>query len=81
MVVIIRIIKVTAMEHHLLEVLLDNGTTVILNMAARLGNIRFMALKDMAVFEDVDVSIDGQFIRWGNKVEISVSEIFYLAQR
>lgn len=63
----------------MLEVLLDNGTTVLLNMGGRLENIRFMALKDRAVFKGV--STDGQFIRWGNKVEISVSEMFYLAQR
>lgn len=63
----------------MLEVLLDNGTAVLLNMAERLENIRFMALKDRAVFEGV--STDGQFIRWGNKVEISISEMFYLAQR
>lgn len=58
---------------------MDNDTTVILNMAARLGNIRFMALTDMAVF--MNVSTDGRFIRWDNKVEISLTEIFHLAQK
>ena len=48
-------------------------------MAGRLGHIRFMALADIAVFEKV--STDGQFIRWGNKAEISLNEVFQLAQK
>lgn len=76
---IIRIATVVARQQYLLEVALDNGTTVILNMAARLGHIRFMALADVAVFENV--STDGQFIRWGNKAEISLNEVFQLAQK
>jgi hypothetical protein len=48
-------------------------------MAARLGHIRFMALADAEVF--AKVSTDGQFIRWGNKAEISLNEVFQLAQK
>ena len=76
---IIRIAKVSVRQPYLLEVVFDNGTTVILNMAARLGHLRFMALADVAVFENV--STDGQFIRWGNKAEISLNEVFQLAQK
>jgi hypothetical protein len=76
---IIRIVKVTVRQQYLLEVGFDNGTTVILNMAARLGHIRFMALADATVFKNV--STDGQFIRWGNKAEISLNEVFQLAQK
>ena len=36
---IIRIATVVARQQYLLEVVFDNGTTVILNMAARLGPI------------------------------------------
>ena len=76
---IIRIAKVTVRQQYLLEVTFDNGTTVILNMAGRLGHIRFMALADISVFENV--STDGQFIRWGNKAEVSLNEVFQLAQK
>ena len=79
MIAITRIAKVTAREGHWLEVVLDNGTIIILNMAARLNNIRFMALADPAVFQTA--STDGLFIRWGNKVEISLNEVFHLVQK
>ena len=79
MIAIIRIAKVSARQRYLLEVVFDNGTTVILNMAARLGHLRFMALAELAVFEKV--STDGQFIRWGNKAEISLNEVFQMAQK
>ena len=75
----IRIATVVARGEYRLEVTFDNGTIVILSMAARLGHIRFMALTDIAVFENV--STDGQFIRWGNKAEISLNEVFQLAQK
>lgn len=73
------IIKVTAREQYRLEVLLNNDTTVILNMVARLNSVRFIVLKDQAIFESV--TTDGQYIRWGNQVEISLSEVFHLAQK
>lgn len=76
---LVHIIKVTAREQYRLEVFLSNGTTVILNMAARLNSIRFMALKEQAFFESA--TTDGQYIWWGNQVEISLSEVFHLAQK
>ena len=75
----IRIATVIVRKEYLLEVVFDNGTTVILNMAARLGHLRFMALAELAVFEKV--STDGRFIRWGNKAEISLNEVFQMAQK
>lgn len=75
----VRITKVTVRERHRLEVLLDNDTIVILNMVPRLNSVRFAALKEQAVFEQA--TTDGQYIRWGNQVEISLSEIFHLAQK
>lgn len=75
----VQIIKVTVREHYRLEVLLDNDTIVILNMAPRLNSVRFMALKDQTLFEKA--ATDGQYIRWGIQVEISLSEVFYLAQK
>ena len=75
----LHIIKVYARELYRLEVLLDNDTTIILNMAARLNSIRFIALKDQSFFESA--TTDGHFIRWGKQVEISLSEVFHLAQK
>lgn len=75
----IRIATVIVRKEYLLEVVFDNGTTVILNMATRLGHLRFMALAELAVFEKV--STDGRFIRWGNKAEISLNEVFQMAQK
>lgn len=79
MITLVHIIKVTVREHYRLEVLLDNATIVILNMMPRLNSVRFMALKEQALFEKA--TTDGQYIRWGSQVEISLSEVFHLAQK
>ena len=75
----IRIAKVTPREQYLLEVLLTNGTTDVLNMAARLESIRFMSLTDKGFFDSV--TSDGLFLRWGGQIEVSLSEVFHLAQK
>ena len=75
----LRIAKVTPKDHYLLEVFLSNGTTVILNMAARLDSIRFMDLRDKAFFDTV--STDGRCVRWGGQIEVPLSEVFHLAQK
>lgn len=75
----LRIVKIIPRDGYLLEVLLNNGTIVVLNLAARLDSIRFMALRDKAFF--VSVTTDGQFIRWGGQIEVSLSEVFHLAQK
>lgn len=75
----IQIENVVPKENYRLEVLLKNGNSVILNMESRLSTIRFGLLKDKEFFKKV--TTDGNFIRWGNKVEISVSEVFQLIQK
>lgn len=75
----LHISKIIVREQYQLEVLLDNGTIVILNMAPRLNSIRFMALKNRSFF--LSATTDGQYIRWGKEVEISLSEVFHLAQK
>ena len=75
----LHITKIIAREQYRLEVLLDNGTIVILNMAPRLNSIRFMPLKNWSFF--LSATTDGQYIRWGKQVEISLSEVFHLAQK
>jgi hypothetical protein len=73
------IIKVVPREAYRLEVLLDNGSMLVLNLESRLRTIRFGLLSDRALFEQA--TTDGSFIRWGNRLEISVNEIFELAQK
>ena len=48
-----RIKSVVPKEDYRLEVLLDNGSSVILNLKSRLGTVRFGMLKDKDIFERV----------------------------
>ena len=74
-----RITGLIPQEDYRLEVQLDNGSSVTLNMESRLRTIRFGMLADRELFKKVDT--DGSFIRWDDKVEISVNEVFQLAQK
>lgn len=71
--------SVAAREDFRVEVLLENGSSVILNMKKRLENIRFGRLSDQTFFQKV--TTDGIFIQWDSGVEISCSEVFQLAQK
>lgn len=71
--------KVETLEDYQLHVYFDNGNHVFLNMKSRINTVRFSLLSDPDFFNDV--TTDGHFIRWRNQVEISVSEIFQLAQK
>jgi len=66
-------------DDYRLEALLDNGSSITLNLKSRLGTVRFGLLADPAFF--ATAKTDGYFIRWGSMVEISVSELFQLAQK
>lgn len=66
-------------EDYRIEVLLDNGSSVTLNLESRLETIRFGMLADKELFRRAVT--DGSYIRWDNKVEISVNELFQLAQK
>ena len=74
-----RIKSVTAQDHYRLEVLLANGSSVILDLAGRLNTVRFGLLADKEFFRRA--TTDGDFVRWDNKIEISASEVFQLAQK
>ncbi|HBX24437.1 MAG TPA: DUF2442 domain-containing protein [Desulfotomaculum sp.] len=74
-----RILKVIPRENYLLDVQLDNGHSVILNLKSRLGTVRFGMISDIDLFQRA--TTDGSYIRWGNKIEISVNEVFQLAQK
>lgn len=71
--------KVIPKEEFRLEVQLDNGSCITLNLEQRLQTVRFGALADKEFFKKA--TTDGTCIRWGNKIEISVSEVFQLAQK
>ncbi len=71
--------KVIPREDYCLEVLLENGSSVILNLESRLTTVRFGMLSDKEFF--YRVTTDGSYIRWDNRIEISVNEVFQLAQK
>jgi hypothetical protein len=73
-----RIMKVIPMDDYSLMVQLDNGSSVILNLKNKLGTIRFGIISDIELFRRAIT--DGSFIRWDNKLEISVNEVFQLTQ-
>ncbi len=74
-----RIKSVTPKEDYRLEVQLDNGSSITLNLESRLQTLRFGLLSDKEFFKTA--ATDGLCIRWDNKIEISMSEVFQLAQK
>ena len=71
--------KVISKDNYCLEVFLDNGSSVVLNLESRLGTVRFGVLSDMELFSRA--TTDGSYIRWDNMLEISINEVFQLAQK
>jgi hypothetical protein len=71
--------KVLPLKDYCLEVQLGSGSIIILNMKGRLNTVRFGMLSDEVFFNTV--TTDGICLRWGNKIEISLSEVFQLAQK
>jgi hypothetical protein len=71
--------SITIIADYKLGALLDNGSSITLNLKPRLGTVRFGLLADPNFFSLA--TTDGSFIRWGNKVEISINELFQLAQK
>lgn len=61
-----------------LEISLDTGSRIVLNLKPRLGTVRFGRLSDEAFFRSA--TTDGSFIRWGSSIEISLHEVFQLAE-
>ncbi|HWR28277.1 MAG TPA: Nif11 family protein [Negativicutes bacterium] len=74
-----RIQSIAIKDDYRLEALLDNGSSITLNMQSRLGTVRFGLLFDPAFF--ATATTDGSFIRWGDQIEISLTELFQLAQQ
>ena len=74
-----RIVSVTPKDDYCLEIVLDNGNSIIIDFKSRLHTLRFSILSDKEYFNTV--TTDGSFVRWNYKIEISVSEIFELAMK
>lgn len=73
------IIKIVPLADYRLEVQMDNGSSVTLNLESRLETVRFGKLTDKAFFDSA--TTDGSFIRWEDKIEIALSELFQLIQK
>jgi len=69
--------SIMPMEDYTLEVTLDNGSNLILYLGGKLHTMRFGMLADKAFFKRA--TTDGSYIRWGNKIEISINEVIQLA--
>jgi hypothetical protein len=65
--------RIKAQENYRLEVFLDNGSSFIVNLSNRFKTIRFSPLADPAFFKSA--VREGDFVRWGGQVEISLSEL------
>lgn len=74
-----RIINIVPQDDYRLLVQLDNGSSITLNLENRLRTVRFGMLADKALFQQA--TTDGSYIRWSNKAEISLNELFQLAQK
>lgn len=74
-----RITSVMPKEHYKLDVILDNESSITLNLESRLQTVRFVMLADKEFFGRA--STDGCCIRWDDQIEISLTEVFQLAQK
>lgn len=75
----VQIKSVVPLDGHRLEVDLENGSSVTLDFTAKLGTVRFGLLSDPVFFRRAET--DGTIVKWDNKIEISASELFQLAQK
>ncbi len=74
-----QITSVMPKENYKLEVFLDNESSITLNLQTRLDTVRFGMLSDIEFFKRA--TTDGCCIRWGDSIEISLTEVFQLAQK
>jgi hypothetical protein len=66
------------MENYLIKVELNDGKTLILNLAYKLNTIRFQQLKDKELFKSA--TTDGYCIHWNELIELSNTEIFEISE-
>lgn len=72
------ILGIRPLEGYRMEVRLDNGNVVILNLESKLRTARFRQLRDKRLFDSA--TTDGDSIRWNDLVEISITEILEMLQ-
>ncbi|MPM34904.1 hypothetical protein SDC9_81494 [bioreactor metagenome] len=75
----VQIKSVVPRDNYRLEVDLENGNSLTVDFTGRLGTVRFGLLSDPMFFRRAET--DGNIVKWENKIEISVAEIFQLAQK
>lgn len=75
----VQIKSVIPQSGYRLEVLLENDNGIILDFTDRLHTVRFGLLIDQSFFQRAVT--DGDFVRWDDKIEISVREVFQMAQK
>ncbi len=73
------ITSVLPKEEYRLEVILDNGSSVTLDLKSRIQTVRFGILSDNEFFKEV--TTDGVCLSWKGKLEISINEVFQLVQK
>ena len=74
-----KIVRVIPKEDYCVEIALDNGSEVLLDLKSRLKTARFGMLADKEFFRKA--TTDGICVSWEEKIEISISEVFQLAQK
>lgn len=74
-----RIKAVNPQENYRLEIMLENGNSLNLDMKSRLHTLRFGLLRDTEFFNRAETN--GVVISWDNKVELSASEVFDLIKK
>lgn len=72
------IISIQPMCNYMIKVRFNNGTALTLDMKQKLKTMRFQQLEDKKLF--CGAVTDGYCIRWNEFIEISVTEIFEIAQ-
>lgn len=75
----LKIVRVIPKEDYCVEIALNNGSKVILDLKSRLKTARFGMIADEEFFRKA--TTDGICVSWEEKIEISISEVFQLAQK
>ncbi len=71
--------EVHTQKDYRLEVILDNGSNIVLNMQPKLHTMRFGLLRNPEFFQCAKT--DGSMIFWNQKVELSISEVFEMIKK
>lgn len=75
----LKISTVSVVKPNCIRLLLTDNQLINVDFSNRLETVRFGHLKDSEFFNTVRT--DGEMIRWGNEIEISLSEAKTLQDR